>query len=42
MEGVVLVAFEGVAEAAFPLSFPVNVFTNTMINIIARIIKMAV
>lgn len=42
MELVVADVFEGVVDADFPLSFPVNVFIITMINMIARTTKMAV
>ena len=42
MDEVVTSADEGVLDVALLLSLPVNIFTITMISIIARIIKMAV
>ena len=42
MDEVVTSADEGVLDVALLLSLPVNIFTITMISIIARTIKMAV
>ena len=42
MDEVVISVDEGVLDVALLLPLPVNIFTITMISIIARTIKMAV